>query len=61
MRPDNPGHLDTLAEVHFRRGETGQAVDRMKQCLALDPGNAYYAKQLRRFEAGDRSAPVPEK
>jgi tetratricopeptide (TPR) repeat protein len=61
LLPDNPGHLDTLAEVHFRRGETGQAVERMKQCLSVDPRNAYYARQLKRFEAGDRSAPVPER
>ncbi len=57
--PKNAGHLDTLAEVHFQRGEQATAIELMKKCLVLDPKNAYLAKQLRRFEAGDRDAPVP--
>jgi hypothetical protein len=32
----------------------------MKRCLALEPKNDYFQKQLKRFEAGDPKAPVPE-
>jgi hypothetical protein len=57
--PKNAGFLDTLAEVHFQRGEQAAALEAMRKCLVLDPKNAYLAQQLRRFEAGDRDAPVP--
>jgi len=57
--PKNSGFLDTLAEVHFQRGEQAKAIELMHKCLTLDPKNAYLAKQLRRFEIGDRNAPVP--
>jgi hypothetical protein len=57
--PKNAGFLDTLAEVHFQRGEQAKAIELMRKCLTLDPKNAYLTKQLRRFEVGDRDAPVP--
>lgn len=57
--PKNAGFLDTLAEVHFQRGEQAKAVELMNKCLTLEPRNTYFAKQLRRFEVGDRDAPVP--
>jgi tetratricopeptide (TPR) repeat protein len=57
--PDNVGYLDTLAEVHFQRGDQAKAVELMKQCLARDAKNVYFQKQLKRFEAGDRSAEIP--
>jgi tetratricopeptide (TPR) repeat protein len=59
LGPDSPGYLDTLAEIHFQRGERDRAIEVMKQCLARDANNAYFQKQLKRFEAGDRSADVP--
>src|SRR5262249_6447737 len=59
LSPDNAGYLDTLAEVHFQRGDKDKAVELMKKCLALDGGRAYYRKQLQRFEAGNRTADIP--
>ncbi len=59
LAPDQTGYLDTLAEVRFQRGEKAAAVALMKQCIDRDAGNAYYRKQLERFEAGDRNRDVP--
>jgi hypothetical protein len=59
LEPENAGYLDTLAEVHFQRGEQEKAVELMKQCIARDGKNVYFQKQLKRFEAGDRSAEIP--
>jgi tetratricopeptide (TPR) repeat protein len=60
LAPDNAGYLDTLAEVHFQRGENAEAVRLMRRCIELAPGRDYYQRQLKRFEAGDRSAKLPE-
>jgi hypothetical protein len=51
--------LEALAEVHFQRGETARALDLMRECIRAEPQKAYFGKQLRRFEAGDRSVPPP--
>jgi hypothetical protein len=59
LAPDNAGFLDTLAEVHFQRGEKEQAVAVQKRVVELDPKRPYYRKQLRRLEAGDPSAERP--
>jgi tetratricopeptide (TPR) repeat protein len=60
LAPKEAGYRDTLAEVHFQRGEKDRAIDLMKQCVALEPKNDYFRKQLRRFQAGDPTAEVPE-
>lgn len=59
MEPDNPGFLDTLAEVHFQRGDGGKAVESIKKAIALDGRRTYFRRQLRRFEAGDPKADIP--
>jgi tetratricopeptide (TPR) repeat protein len=59
LAPDQMGYLDTLAEVHFQRGDKDKAIEAMKKCLAHDGKNSYYRKQLKRFEAGDNSVDVP--
>jgi tetratricopeptide (TPR) repeat protein len=59
LSPDHAAPLDTLAEVHFQRGEQARAVELMKKCIDLEPGSAYFRKQLKRFEAGDRSSQLP--
>jgi uncharacterized Ntn-hydrolase superfamily protein len=51
IEPKNPEILDTLAEVHFRRGETAAAIATGERALALDPGSAYLKGQLARFRA----------
>lgn len=60
LAPDQAGYLDTLAEAHFQRGESAEAVRLMRRCIELAPDRAYYRNQLKRFEAGDRSAKLPE-
>ena len=59
LMPANPSNRDTLAEVHFQRGEKAKAVEAMKRCVELDGKNSYFRKQLQRIEAGDPSAALP--
>jgi tetratricopeptide (TPR) repeat protein len=59
LEPKNAGYLDTLAEVHFQRGDKDKAVALQKRVVELDPKRSYYRKQLRRLEAGDPSAERP--
>jgi tetratricopeptide (TPR) repeat protein len=51
LEPQSAGILDTLAEVHFRRGNRSEAVRLAKRCLEMEPDGAHYKKQLARFEA----------
>jgi len=59
LEPDNAGHLDTLAEVHFQRGDKAKAVELMKKCIEMQPKYVYFRKQLKRMQAGDRDADLP--
>ena len=58
--PDATGYLDTLAEVHFQRGDKDDAIALMKRVIKLAPDNKFYPAQLRRMEAGDPKAELPE-
>ena len=49
LEPKDTSYKDTLAEVHFQRGETDKAVELMKTCTEANPKNAYYRKQLERY------------
>jgi tetratricopeptide (TPR) repeat protein len=60
LEPNSAGYLDTFAEVQFQRGNTAKAIDAMKRCIAAEPKNEYFRKQLKRFEAGDPKSEVPE-
>jgi tetratricopeptide (TPR) repeat protein len=60
LAPQTAGYLDTLAEVYFQRGDTAKAIECMKKCRTMDPHKAYFTKQLKRFEAGDRMVPPPD-
>ena len=59
-----PNLLDTLAEVYFKLGRSEDAVETIDQAIVLEPGEAYYAEQRRRFlgerAADDRPAPPEE-
>lgn len=55
----NVAYLDTLAEVHFQRGEKDKAIAAIKKCIELEPKNERHRKQLERIEAGDLSRDVP--
>jgi tetratricopeptide (TPR) repeat protein len=59
LSPSSAGYQDTLGEVYFQRGDKDKALAAARKCLEMDPKNAYYRKQLRRIEAGDRLAEVP--
>lgn len=60
LAPTTAGYLDTLAEVHFQRGERDKALDAMRRCRAMEPTRGYFRRQLARFEAGDKTVPPPE-
>jgi len=51
LAPTTASYIDTLGEVHFRRGELVEAVQCAERCLEIEPGNAVYQKQLDRFRA----------
>jgi hypothetical protein len=59
LTPDNPGHLDTLAEVHFQLGHKDKAVELQKKVVGMEPNKAYFRLQLKRLEAGDPAAERP--
>jgi uncharacterized Ntn-hydrolase superfamily protein len=54
LEPKNTGILDTLAEVHFRRGDAAKAAEVESKALALEPQNNYLTEQLNRFKTGKK-------
>lgn len=42
--------VDTIAEIYYVRGNLAKARDSAAAALELDPGNAYLASQVARFE-----------
>ncbi|HEV8128941.1 MAG TPA: DUF1028 domain-containing protein [Candidatus Eisenbacteria bacterium] len=54
LEPKNTGIMDTLAEVHFRRGDATKAVEVESKALALEPQNNYLTEQLNRFKTGKK-------
>ena len=54
LEPKNTGILDTLAEVHFRRGSTDKAIEVISRALAIAPEEAYLKEQLARFRSGKK-------
>jgi tetratricopeptide (TPR) repeat protein len=59
LAPTHAGYLDTLAEVHFQRGNKDKAVELQKRAIELNPKRVYFRKQLKRLQAGDPSAERP--
>jgi rhomboid protease GluP len=49
----NANILDTLAEVLFRLGRPEEAVEAIDEAIGLEPGEAYFREQRRRF-TGER-------
>ncbi len=60
LEPDNAAYLDTLAEVHFARGEAARAVELEQQALRLRPGDPFMQRQLARFRAGAATRPAAQ-
>jgi tetratricopeptide (TPR) repeat protein len=50
LKPDMMGYVDTLAEVHFRRGNREKAIELEKQAIEREPKNKNFQEQLKRFE-----------
>ena len=50
-KPDNYAYLDTLAEVHFQRGDAAKAIEVEKQALKLKPDDMFLLEQIKKFEA----------
>jgi tetratricopeptide (TPR) repeat protein len=53
LTPDHAGHIDTLAEVHFQRGDRAEAIKLEKRAMELEPASNTYKIQLERFEKGE--------
>lgn len=54
LSPSRAAYADTLAEVHFRRGNREEAVRLQKRAVELDPNNPEYKKRLEEFQTGKR-------
>jgi tetratricopeptide (TPR) repeat protein len=59
LAPKHAGHLDTLAEVYFQRGDKAKALETQRKVVELEPKRAYFRKQLKRIEAGDPKVERP--
>jgi tetratricopeptide (TPR) repeat protein len=59
--PTSAGYRETLAEVHFRRGERDKAFEVMTKLAAEDPTNRLYKRQLVRYRSGALDSPKPDR
>ncbi|MBP90070.1 MAG: hypothetical protein CMJ64_25740 [Planctomycetaceae bacterium] len=50
LAPDSAQYIDTLAEVHFQRGDIDEAIEQAERCIELEPDTEFYQQQLKRFE-----------
>jgi hypothetical protein len=60
LAPDNCAILDTLAEVHFQRGEKEEAIRTIGKCVDLEPGVERHRRALERFEKSTTDTEPPE-
>ena len=60
LAPDNCAILDTLAEVHFQRGEKDDAIRAIGTCIELEPGVERHKLALERFEKSTPDTEPPE-
>lgn len=58
LDPKNPEYIDTLAEIHFKKGDIIQAQKLIKEAIKLDPKHDFYRNQLKRFTL--KNSVVPE-
>jgi tetratricopeptide (TPR) repeat protein len=61
LQPRHTNYRETLAEALFQRGDKAAAIAEINRCIEQEPKNAYYVGQRKRFEAGDKDAPLPER
>ena len=53
LEPDNGAFLDTLAEVHFQRGNRIKAIEISEKAVKLLDGDSQVKRQLERFKNGN--------
>ena len=60
LAPDEPGYVDTLAEVLFRKGQRNKAIALERGVLWRLPVDRteFYRRQIRRFESGKPADPL---
>ncbi len=51
IKPDNPGHLDTLGRCYFALGDYENAVKQQSRAIELDPHSEPMKRQLAEFQA----------
>jgi predicted negative regulator of RcsB-dependent stress response len=61
LQPDSAAHRETLSEVYFQKGDGANAKAALQPALAKQPRNLYLQKLMRRIEAGDTNAALPER
>lgn len=49
LAPENPSYADTMAEVHFARGDREQALTWARKAVDLDPESKVYNERLQAF------------
>jgi len=59
LSPSEAAYLDTLAHVHFARGELQQAVQCESRAAELDPHSGFILRELKRFEEALQKAQKP--
>ncbi len=52
--PKNVDILDTLAEVHFRKGNAAKAIEVETRAAKIDPKSQYLKDQIARFRGGEK-------
>jgi uncharacterized Ntn-hydrolase superfamily protein len=50
LAPEDANVMDTLAEAYYAAAKNDEAVAWEKKALARDPGNEFFAEQLKKFE-----------
>jgi tetratricopeptide (TPR) repeat protein len=54
LSKDDPGILDTLAEVYFKKGDAKSAVATIEKAIAKKPDDDYFKKQKAKFLGTDK-------
>ena len=47
---DEPSYYDTLAEVHFQRGDRDAAIAAAQKAVDLSPQNTFFTARLKHFQ-----------
>lgn len=53
LSPGTPAYLDTMAEIHFARGDRGTALEWSMKAVGQSPGMLTITRQYERFRVGE--------